>query len=304
MPEKRANVRLRQIRVFLEIVRQGSLVRASKILNITQSAVSKALKELETELGAKVIHRGRRGVRLTQVGEVFRQHATQSLVSYSRAIAAAQRPTQARERLRIGALPTTAGSIVPRAVASMIENGWDFSVFVQTGAYEDLVEKVRTGDLDFIIGRLISRDIAGMSFEAFYEEDISVVVAAEHPLVGMVPLTLNNILDFPIISSPTGLLVRDAVDDYFFACGETPPSTVIESVSEGFSRTYTIRYNAVWFVPIGQVETDLAMGTLVRLPIEHGTLRAVIGLTTRTNDALSSIGRVFVQTLRELATEI
>ncbi len=79
---KPSPISLRHFKVFLAVVSSGSLVTASKLLHITLSAVSKSVKELEQELDAQLLVRGRKGIQLTQAGEAFSKHASQTMASF------------------------------------------------------------------------------------------------------------------------------------------------------------------------------------------------------------------------------
>ncbi|MEM7507278.1 MAG: LysR family transcriptional regulator [Pseudomonadota bacterium] len=65
-----------ELRTFLAIVETGSLVRASKVLNVTQSTVTARLKALESELGQTLINRQKSGATLTPAGVRLRRYAT------------------------------------------------------------------------------------------------------------------------------------------------------------------------------------------------------------------------------------
>lgn len=64
-----------QIKTFLAIVETGSLVRASQMLNVTQSTVTARLKNLEEDLGQRLIHRHKSGIQLTSSGVKFKRYA-------------------------------------------------------------------------------------------------------------------------------------------------------------------------------------------------------------------------------------
>ena len=292
------NVTLRHLRVLMEIVRQGSLLRAAEALHITQSAVSKSLREMEEELGVSLLERGRKGVRLTPAGEAFHQHAGDSLASFSRAIRAAREPGEERQALRIGALPTVAGSIVPAAVVALKARRRDAAVSVMTGPYEFLAERLRGGEQDFIVGGMIKRDNVGLSFEPLYEEEIVAVVHASHPLVQDSVVTALALSRYSILAPPQGTTVRGLVDDFFLASGVGGGLDLTEALSDLFGRVYTRDADAVWLVPRGTVAYDLAQGTLVRLPLYSRLLRVPVGITSRTDLAFSSLGLTFLELLR------
>jgi len=295
------NVRLRHMRVFLEILRKGSLVSAAGSLNVTPAAVSKSLRELEAELGVRLLERRKTGVRATAAGERFHQHATESLLSFNRAISAVEEPEQREHRLRIGALPTAAGSIVPNALKELFAPDERANVDVVTGHYENLAAALRASELDLIVGRIITRDTVGLSFEQLYEESIVAVTAPSHPLFQTDALDVTDLSKYPIIVTPVGSTVRDSVDSFFFAHGIKPTALIIETFSDGLARNFSAITEAIWFAPAGLVAQDLKRGTLAKLSIDHGSLKTIIGLTTRTNEALSGSARRFADLLRQLA---
>src|SRR5258708_19710597 len=66
------NVSLRQLRAFVAVAETGSFTGAAKQLHITQSALSLLIKDLEGELGVRLLDRTTRNVRLSEVGASFR----------------------------------------------------------------------------------------------------------------------------------------------------------------------------------------------------------------------------------------
>ncbi|WP_249673861.1 LysR substrate-binding domain-containing protein [Pseudomonas abieticivorans] len=293
-----STINLRHLRVFLAVVQHGSLQKAAQMLHITLSAVSKSLKELEDELGQRLVERGRRGMRLTQAGEAFQTHAAQAMSSFNQALTLAHSAPGQPEVLRIGALPTAAGYMLAPAVALMQARHPEVQIQVLSGVYEYLVAKLRTHDLDLIVGRLIGRDMLGVSFEALYEEDLVLVVHRDHPLAGREQLELDDLRPYTLLASPPGTLVRITVDNFLLASGAGAGFRIVESLSETFSRVFTHDHQAVWFVQRGLVNLDLRLGLLVPLPFASPLLKAPVGLTTPTDHPQSNATRAFAEILR------
>ena len=299
---KRVNISLRHMRVFSEILRVGSLARAAGTLHVTPAAVSKSLRELEAEIGVRLIDRSRSGVKPTPAGQRFHEHITESLLSYDRAVTSVIDDSTSMERLSIGALPTAASSIVPEALARMYTTSHRANVNVVTGNYEDLASKLRARELDLIVGRITTRDTVGLSFEQLYEENIVAAVSPRHPLLTSSDWEAALIADFPIIATPKGSSVRQSIEDFFFASGIRAQSVWVETLGDGFARRHTTLTNAIWFAPAGLVAFDVEAKVLAQLPVNHATLRTVIGLTTRTNEALTGNARQFADELRDIAS--
>lgn len=293
-----SSISLRHLRVFVAVVSSGSLATAAKLLHITLSAVSKSLKELEQELDVQLVIRGRKGMQLTQAGETFHKHATQTLASFAQAMDRAQSTAQAPVLLRVGALPTAAGYMLAPVIAQMRARYPQVRVQVLSGVYDYLVGKLRTHDIDLIVGRLIGRDMLGVVFEALYEEDLLMVVRAGHPLAEREHLLLEDLRPYVLLASPQGTLVRTSVDNFLLSENASEDFQIFESVSETFSRVYVQDYDAVWFVQRGVVDLDLRLGIVSPLPFSSPLLRAPVGLTTPTDRPLSDTAQLFANMLR------
>ncbi|WP_416199539.1 MAG: LysR family transcriptional regulator [Pseudomonas helleri] len=291
-------INLRHLRAFTTVVSCGSLVSASRLMHITLPAVSKSLKELEQELGVQLLVRTRKGVHLTQAGEAFHKHAVQVLSSFNQAMDQAQSTPDAPQVLRVGALPTAAGYILAPVVEQMRQRYPGIKVQVLSGVYEYLVGKLRTGEIDLIVGRLIGRDMLGVTFEALYEEDLVLVVRKDHPLAQRERVVLDDLRPYVLLASPQGTLVRISVDNFLLSNSSLEGLQILETLSETFSRVYVHDYDGVWFVQRGLVDLDLRLGIVRALPFASPLLRAPIGLTTPTDRPLSDAAQQFLKLLR------
>src|SRR3954467_12469854 len=112
----------RRLLTFGEVARRRSFSRAAEELALTQSAVSQQVAALERQLGLRLLHRGRGGVRPTEAGEALLAHA--AALADRLALAAAQLAELAgaeRDRLRLGSYPSALATVVPTAVAQLLE---------------------------------------------------------------------------------------------------------------------------------------------------------------------------------------
>src|ERR1700759_4418796 len=99
-------VKFRHLRTLVEVARQQSVGKAAEVLHVSQPAVTKTLRELETAVGATLVEREGRGIRVTRFGEVFLQHAGASLAAIQRGgDSVARARANSGPPLRVGATP-------------------------------------------------------------------------------------------------------------------------------------------------------------------------------------------------------
>ena len=127
------------------------------------------------------------------------------------------------------------------------------------------------------------------------------MVRPGHPLLAGLPFDLAFIEQFPIIMPPPDSIIRPVVDRLLVAHGIGALRDQVETVSNAFGRSYARSSDAIWIISEGVVSEDLAAGTLVTLSVDTAETLGPVGLTTRTDIALSMPAEVLVQSIREVA---
>lgn len=291
-----SRIKFRHLDAFSAIARAGSLKRAAEQLNLTQPAISKTLKELEEIAGARLMDRDRAGVRLTPAGDVFLQFAEQSTTALRHGLRSV-RGGEMSGRLRIGALPSVAGTLVPRAVARFAIHAPDTLVEVQEGQHHDLTAQLRSGLLDLVVGRLGRPDsMVGLTFRQLYTEPVIVVTTPDNSAASV--LSLTDLSDCMVVYPPKNSAIRPLVARALIAAGVPLFETRIETTSAAFARaTLAARDNAVWFISQGVVQADLDAGTLVALDVALDQTAGSVGIMTRAEDTATSAARAFIKAL-------
>jgi len=287
-------IKFRHIQCFVEIAGERSFKRAAEKLYLTQPAISKSVKELEQIIGARLMERSRSGVELTNQGEVFLHFAQMSLATLQQGLAGVeQEGSVARETITIGALPSVAAWLMPMVSTEFAGMAPSAILRIMDGPHAYLVERLRLGELDLVIGRMgRPESMQGVSFTQLYGEEVVVVVRPEHPLVGKSDIT-REIVDWPVIYPPEGAAIRPLVERWLIANGIGNISNRIETVSGAFGRARTRHSDAIWFISGGVVANDIADGQLVKLPINMSITQGPVGLMTRSDEVLSAMGQVF-----------
>ncbi len=302
-PSALSRLRLRHIHCFLAVARERHVGRAAESLGLTQPAVSKTLSELEDILGIKVVARGRLGASLTPQGERFLGHALKVLDSVEDALSSA-RPDEGREsqHVRVGALPTVAPALLPQAIETFRAMRPHATVTVNVSANLPLLEELKTGRLDFIIGRMADpQAMVGLSFDLMFVEPLAVVVRKGHPLLGQSVPGLAQILAYPLIVATPGTVPRHRAESFLSAHGARLPDGYVETLSVSLGRLMTLASDAVWIIPLGAVADDLKRGDLIRLDLDTAGTEEPVGLIRRSQHPLTPAAADMEQAIRGAA---
>ena len=295
-----ARIKLRHLRTFVEVARRQSVNQAADALAVTQPAVSKTLKELEEIAGARLMERGRSGVALTPVGEMFLHYAGSALAALERGMDGINHAREGGQSLTIGALPSVAARVIPSAVASFKESLPEVRLQIVTGPNPFLLDLVRNGELDLVVGRLGPQEsMVGLNFDHLYSERIAVVVRPGHPLLESNDVT--RIADYTVLFPDQGAAIRELAEQLMITSGIARLPDRIDTVAATFGRTYVRKTNAVWFISYGVVALDLADGHMVELPFSVDQTLGPVGLTMRAEIGMTPAMNLFTGLLRKIA---
>ncbi len=297
-------IKLRHLQAFIEVARQKSVVRAADVLHISQPAVTKTVRELEDVLGVALFEREGRGIRPTRLGEIFLRHAATTMTALRQAVDAVSREAaQADPPVRIGALPTVSARIMPEAMTHFLADATQAPVKIVTGENAILLEQLRQSDLDLVVGRLAAPEkMTGLSFEHLYSERVVFVVRPGHRLLSRNANIFTELSTYPMLMPTRNSVIRPIVEQFLIAQGIAMPQTQIETVSDSFGRAYVRMSDAVWIISEGVVFSDVAAGTLAVLPFDTSDTSGPVGLTMRTDTAISTSLALMIKAIREAAT--
>lgn len=261
------NVSFRQLRVFLEVARQGSVTRAAEALHLTPPAVSMQLKEIESQVGLQLFDRAGRALSLSTAGEYFVVHAKRMLA----ALRDAENAMGRFKRLESGTLTvgmvSTAKYFVPRLLALFRAEHPGIDVrLVVTANREALLARMDTGDVDLSVMGRPPRELAARS-EAFAAHPLVFVGPPGHEVlrVGHPPVTA--LAPFPFIVREQGSGTRNAME-HFFAEHRFEPRITMEMGSNETIKQAVMAGMGVSFLSLHTVGLELRSGLLALVDVE------------------------------------
>lgn len=299
-------IKFRHLHTFVEVARQKSVMKASQILHVSQPAVTKTMRELEEILGVPLLERDGRGIKITRFGDVFLRHAGTALTALRQGFdSVSQEVDGSGPPIRIGALPTVSTRIMPRAMSLFLTEKTGSRIKIVTGENSVLLEQLRVGDLDLVVGRLAAPEkMTGFFFEHLYSEKVLFLVRSGHPLAHENTSIFDHIAQFPVLMPTRKSIIRPFVDRLLIANGIGALPIQIETVSDAFGRAFVRESDAVWIISEGVAAADVAEGKLVPLDIDTDETKGPVGLTMRTDMVQSAALQILIQTIREAAEDI
>lgn len=225
-------LRMRQVLLLLSIQEQRTLRGAAYAMGMTQPAATKMLHELEDALGTKIFDRTGRTLTLNTAGKTvlgFFQGMRGSLESLARELDAMQ--TGIHGMLSVGSIMAASPAILTDALIAMRRSYPMLSINVSTGTSDVLIEALNQGDLDLVIGRIVSVKQEDYEFRPIANEALSIVGAANHPLAGKSKVTLEALHQYPWILQGPGSPMRAVIERELRDQHLVSPTTLIETSS-------------------------------------------------------------------------
>ncbi|AIX48916.1 LysR family transcriptional regulator [Pantoea eucrina] len=151
------NYTLRQLRTFVAVARQGSFSQAGQLIGLSQSAVSHSVKELEAEIGVRLLDRTTREVLLTGAGQQLATRLTRLLEELNTTLLDVRSYGEQRSgTVRVAASQTPSAHLMPQCLASTQQHYPDIRVILHDRVQQAVLHSVRNAEVDFgiVIGPL------------------------------------------------------------------------------------------------------------------------------------------------------
>jgi len=270
-----ADLELRLVRYFTVVAEHRHFGRAAAELRVAQPSLSRQIRHLEQQLGARLLDRTPQGTRLTEAGEVFLPRARALLRSAAQA-AAATRAAAQPSRVTVG---YTIGLIITPAVRILRRQHPDADVQTLHLDWDEPREALLDHRVDAAVTRLPLRT-DGLHVTILYDEPRMLLVSLDHRLAGKESVTLDDIADEPIPRMP------DPVWNAYWRIDPRPDGSpapdgpVVAAIED---KTELIAAGqAVAIIP-GGVPASAIRPDLTTIPL-HGVEPSHVVLATRAGD--------------------
>lgn len=189
--------------IFLKVCETGSFSGAATALNYTQSGISQMMAGLEEELGVQLFARIKRGVILTDNGARLIPYIQEMVNQKDKLRQAAFNINHKIEgKLRVGSFSSITALWMPDVIHFFTEHHPDVEVEVLDGNYNEIREWILHGQVD--CGFLSSIVADDLTFYPLKEDPLCAVFPAFHPLAAKEKVSLESLLDYPMIIETPG----------------------------------------------------------------------------------------------------
>lgn len=237
---------LRLLRYFVAVVEERHIGRAATRLHMTQPPLSRAVKQLEAELGAVLLHRSATGVAPTAAGTALYEEARTLLAQADQLrvrVAAAAGPAT----ITIGTLADSAEQAGTRLAAAFHDRHPGVDVRVREADFTDPTTGLRAGLVEVALTRAPFED-AGISTLVLRSDPVGVVLRTDDPLAGRGSLRLRDLADRRWFRLPEG---TDPVWRAYWRSGDGP---VVRTVHECLQAV--LWSGTVGLAPLGHAPPD------------------------------------------------
>lgn len=288
-----------QMRAFLALAEAGSYANASVVTGLSQPTLHRALADLSIALRRKLVERRGKGIAFTNAGRKivrdFRLARAELLAGLVEIEALKGREVG---RIAIGAMPLSRARVLPAAVASFHALYPDVRIAIKEGAFGELIEPLRDGDLDLIVGAV--RDPApgnDVEQEPLFFDHPAIIGRKDHPLANRSP-SIAELASFPWVVSPQGTPLYGQWRAMFDHDNASLPVVPVECGSVIVLRQLLINSDFLTLLSPDQVAVELTADWLCKIADAPAWLTRTIGMTTRANWRPTPMQAAFVDQLR------
>lgn len=281
---------LAQLRLVLAIHEHGSLGKVRSVLNLTQPALSRNLRELETQLGVPLFERHPSGLRATQFCHAILPYAANMIEEAERALEEIRILTgKSQQTIRIGTLAVGSVALLPALIGGLLEEAPGIRFKVIEGNNEVLVAGLKARELDLIIsGGTQDDDELFLALDLGLETACTLLVGEDHPLLHHEDRSMARIIGQRWAMQPHDSKLRNDFERIIRERCLPTPTPLVETRSTNLIRRLVAQHRFVaWGPPLLYVSNEPG-AKVVALDVPEFTLQASFSVYHRRRGVKSS----------------
>jgi DNA-binding transcriptional LysR family regulator len=261
----------RQLRAFVSLARRSSFTKAGRELFLTQSAISHAIKALESDLGCQLFQRQGKSVHLTQAGRELLPHAETILQVMGQARATLGTLDEApKGKLRIACTDAAAQFILPTVLREFKESFELYEIQVFCGETPATIDKLMEAGVDLAVS-LRPMDVSRLDCHSIFDDELEFLVSPLHPWASRAP-KLKEVGHETFIVASRNSLNFTLIQEFFLKLGLRLNSFIelgsAEATKELAKLGIGVAIAARWIA-----RQEIEAGQLVAVPMPKTKLR-------------------------------
>ncbi|WP_110114028.1 LysR family transcriptional regulator [Bacillus sp. CGMCC 1.16541] len=285
---------LRQLRYFIEVAKKEHFSEAAANLHVAQSAISRQISNLESELGVELFEREGRNVKLTSIGKIFLSEAEVAM----KAIEHAKKQIDEyldpeRGTIKIGFPTSLASHLLPTVLSAFKKKHPNVAFQLRQGSYSFLIDAVKKREIDLAFLGPVPTDDPQIEGHILFTENISALLPISHPLAERQSIRLRDLRKDQFVLFPKGFILEQIVVD---ACKQAGFLPNVSSEGEDLDaiKGLVSAGIGVTLLPESTFHETTPRFTK-KVPIETPIVRRTVGIITPTNRDLAPSEKVFFQ---------
>ncbi|WMT42531.1 selenium metabolism-associated LysR family transcriptional regulator [Paenibacillus sp. D2_2] len=264
-----------QLHIFYTVAERGSFSAAAQALHMTQPAVTMQIQSLEDYFGSKLLVRSTKRVELTEAGQTLYPYAKRSIELMRDAEKAMSRHTYMLEgRLQLGASLTIGEYVLPRLLGPFASQCPHISISLKVMNTTQIIDEIVSHQLNF---GLVEAPVhhPDLSFEPVMEDELKLIVPAEHPLAERERVTLQEVVSYPFVLREKGSGTRQVMESELTHRGFEPDriESVMELGSTGAVKSAVESGIGITIISPSSVKHEQALGLLKVIDIEDAEFK-------------------------------
>lgn len=203
---------LRQIKYFIEVANREHVTDAAEALHVAQSAVSRQIANLETELGVDLFIREGRQVKLTPIGRIFLNRMEKAVNVIDDAVQVVDEYIDPEKGMIHIGFPTSLSTyVLPKALYHFREEYPEAKFELHQGSYSELIESVVNGEINIALLGPVPKGHKKIKSTILFTEDLVALLPNNHFLANRVTIKLTELQNESFILFPEGYVLRNLI---------------------------------------------------------------------------------------------
>lgn len=294
---------IRQLMYFMEVAKREHVTEAAAALHVAQSAVSRQIFNLESELGVDLFIREGRRVKLTPIGKIFLErikHAMNVIDDAKREVQEYLDPKKGT--IRVAFPISLAAYTLPTAIYAFRKRYPEAKFQLKQGLYRELIDGVIKGDYNMALIGPVPMEEKKITPRILFAEKIVALLPIHHPLAKSAEINLLDLKNEPFVLLPEGFVFRDLVINACSEAGFTPQIAFEGDDIDALKGLVSAGLGVTLMPEVTLV--DNTPRSTVKIPLSEPDVTRTVGVITPTERGMLPTEELFYEFLQEFFTKL